>query len=282
MRSAYASLQCSRNGGPFLMLPLAAMVGIGAASSMFGAASARSTNRREMEFAERMSSTAWQRGVADMRKAGLNPMLAFSQGPASSPTVGLDNPAEAADISGNMQSAIATVNQTKLVNAQVDALAGQAASSRADAAATGAQALRDAEAWEGSGKALSGQRALDMWDKQMANLEAQAASAGARADLDRVDKELKEMAKSGAAWSAGQFEALMDSIEALPDFMQGPVRMLIFILGQTGVIPGATYMMGKGMGKSSARVPEVPPSHMGGGPSSPAYKYNKQGKPIAQ
>lgn len=264
------------------MLPLAAMVGIGAASSMFGAASARSTNRREMEFAERMSSTAWQRGVADMRKAGLNPMLAFSQGPASSPTVGLDNPAEAADISGNMQSAIATVNQTKLVNAQVDALAGQAASSRADAAATGAQALRDAEAWEGSGKALSGQRALDMWDKQMANLEAQAASAGARADLDRVDKELKEMAKSGAAWSAGQFEALMDSIEALPDFMQGPVRMLIFILGQTGVIPGATYMMGKGMGKSSARVPEVAPSHMGGGPSSPAYKYNKQGKPIAQ
>lgn len=36
-------------------------------------------------FSERMSSTSWQRGVQDMRKAGINPMLSFSQGGASSP-----------------------------------------------------------------------------------------------------------------------------------------------------------------------------------------------------
>lgn len=34
---------------------------------------------------EMMSNTAWQRGVSDMRKAGINPMLAVSQGGASSP-----------------------------------------------------------------------------------------------------------------------------------------------------------------------------------------------------
>lgn len=93
------------------MLPISAsaMAGASAVGSALDFAANKYFYDRSERFNERMANTAWQRGVADMRRAGINPLMAVSKGGAASP--GMPPTSGGTHFSDAPSSAVAMVRQ---------------------------------------------------------------------------------------------------------------------------------------------------------------------------
>jgi len=125
--------------------------GLSALGGYFQGQSSQASAKDQMKFQERMSNTSFQRGMTDLRKAGLNPILAAKIGGASTPQgAGYQVPnigeafASGAHSAGSLRQMFAgtekTKEETKNVPKAGDLLSQQMRTAQAQAAALNAQA----------------------------------------------------------------------------------------------------------------------------------------------